>query len=273
MLLGCDFSSAPTRRKPIVLAFGQVDGDVVRLTSLEYFESLEAWQHRLQHIPRWIGAFDFPFGLPRELIVHLDWPLHWMECMAFYAGLSRAEIRSTFKAFCDGRPSGSKFAHRATDGPAASSPSMKWVNPPVAFMLHAGMPRLLAAGAAFPGLHVPSSDPPRVALEGYPGLLARELVGRRSYKSDKPETDKALRAAVRKELMAELEHGSTRLDLRLSLEGALRDDLLADAKGDRIDAVLCLMQCAWGARRKVSPGPGFGLPDQIDPLEGWIVSA
>ncbi len=30
---------------------------------------------------------------------------------------------------------------------------MKWVNPPVAYMLHAGVPRLLRAGVHLPGLH------------------------------------------------------------------------------------------------------------------------
>ena len=59
--------------------------------------------------------------------------------------LTRAEIRETFAAFCAARPVGGKFAHRATDAPACSSPSMKWVNPPVAFMLHAGVPPLLVS--------------------------------------------------------------------------------------------------------------------------------
>ncbi len=43
MLLGCDFSSAPTRRKPIVVAVGQADGDRVVLRSLEHFASLDGW--------------------------------------------------------------------------------------------------------------------------------------------------------------------------------------------------------------------------------------
>lgn len=61
---------------------------------------------------------------------------------------------------------------------------MKWVNPPVAFMLHAGVPRLLEAGVVLPGLHEPGATATagnedgttarRVALEAYPGLLARE---------------------------------------------------------------------------------------------------
>jgi len=59
---------------------------------------------------------------------------------------------------------------------------MKWVNPPVAYMLHAGVPRLIDAGVHIPPLH--EGDVTRVALEGYPGLLARELIGTRSYKSD-----------------------------------------------------------------------------------------
>ena len=46
---------------------------------------------------------------------------------------------------------GHKFAHRATDRWAGSSPSMKWVNPPVAYMLHAGVPLLIDAGVAIAG--------------------------------------------------------------------------------------------------------------------------
>ena len=41
---------------------------------------------------------------------------------------------------------------------------MKWVNPPVAWMLHAGVPRLIAAGVHIPVLN--DGDLARVALEG-----------------------------------------------------------------------------------------------------------
>jgi len=102
--------------------------------------------------------------------------------MQHYCGLPRAQIRAQFAAFCAARPVGGKFAHRACDLPAGSSPSMKWVNPPVAIMLHAGVPLLLRAGAHLPGLHpgLHVGNMRRVALEAYPGLLARELLGRRS---------------------------------------------------------------------------------------------
>jgi hypothetical protein len=166
-LAGCDFSSTPTRRKPIVLAIGEVHGGRVQLARIEKLESLAAFSDWLKAPASWVGGFDFPFGLPRDLVEHLGWPTTWRDCMQHYAGLTRAQIRETFAAYCDARPAGSKFAHRRFDRLAGSSPSMKWVNPPVAYMLHAAVPLLLDAGVHIPGLH--GGDPQRVALEAYPG--------------------------------------------------------------------------------------------------------
>lgn len=228
----------------------------------------------------WVGAFDLPFGLPRELLQTLGWPTDWPACMAHYATLSRAQIRAEFAAFCHARPVGSKFAHRATDPLAGSSPSMKWVNPPVAFMLHAGVPLLLQAGAHFPGLQAdpitPLSGarlPFKVALEGYPGLLAREVLGQRSYKSDDKVRQTPERLIARKDLITRLEQGETRLGLRLKLTHAQRDALADDARGDALDAVLCLMQAAWAQTRHLAGDSLYGLPANVDPLEGWIVTA
>ena len=267
-LLGCDFSSSPTRRKPIVLALGSAAQGRVMLERLEKLESLVAFGEWLAQPRPWIGGFDFPFGLPRELVEHLGWPLQWRECMAHYAGLSREEIRTTFAAFCDARPTGGKFAHRAFDKLAGSSPSMKWVNPPVAYMLHAAVPLLLAAGVHMPGLH--EGDTQRVALEAYPGLLARELIERRSYKNDDKAKHTPERLIARKDLVEALEMGRTRLGLRLKLSHAQRDALVEDASGDSLDAVLCLVQAAWAQQQGA---PRYGLPAQLDPLEGWIVTA
>lgn len=268
LLIGCDFSSSPSRRKPIVMAEGSLSKGRVLLTGLVRIESLGGFEQYLCRERVWIGAFDFPFGLPRELVEHLGWPRNWPELIYHYAGLTRPEIRSTFAAFCDARPAGQKFAHRAADKPAGSSPSMKWINPPVAYMLHAGVPRLLAAGAHLPGLH--EGDTCRVALEAYPGLLARGVLGHRSYKSDDKTKQTAERLIARKDLITALEHGQTRLGLRLKVSHAQRDALVDDASGDSLDAVLCLLQAAWAARQGA---PRYGLPPEMDPLEGWIVTA
>lgn len=271
-LLGCDFSSSPSKRKTIVNAWGSLHAGVLRLDSLERFDTLDAWAQRLCQ-GSWFGGFDLPFGLPRGLLQTLGWPLDWAACMDYYASLPRSEIREVFAAFCDARPAGGKFAHRVTDGPAGSSPSMKWVNPPVAYMLHAGVPLLRRADAYFPGLQAGRRDAPRVALEAYPGLLARELLGTRSYKSDTPAKQTPERLIARKDLLTALELGQTRLQLRLRLRHAQRDALVQDASGDALDAVLCLVQAAWGQLRYDAGDPLCGLPPDLDPLEGWILTA
>jgi Protein of unknown function (DUF429) len=270
-LIGCDFTSSPSRSKPIVLAHGASQNGRVQLSKLERLTSLDAFEAWLRADQSWLGVFDLPFGLPRELLEHLQWPLRWPELIAHYSSLSREDIRSTFKAFCDARPVGGKFAHRACDVPAGSSPSMKWVNPPVAYMLHAGAPRLLAAGVHLPGLH--AGDERRVALEGYPGLLAREILQRRSYKSDDKAKQSADRLIARKDLIHALELGQTRLNVRLKLTHAQRDLLADDASGDSLDAVLCMLQAAWAQAQHQAGAPNYGLPQHTDALEGWIVTA
>lgn len=266
LLLGVDFTSRPTRRKPITVAVGETASGVVRVLRLDTYEDFDGFAVRLAEPGAWVGGFDFPFGLPHALVEGLGWPTTWPALMDHYAALSREQVRETFAAWCDARPAGSKFAHRATDGPAGSSPSMKWVNPPVALMMHAGVPLLRGAGVHLPGLL--DGDPQRVALEAYPGLLARELIGARSYKSDERAKQTPERLIARKDLVDALEQGRTRLGLRVRMSHAMRDGLTADASGDRLDAVLCLVFAAWAAAR-----PHHGLPADIDPVEGWIVGA
>ena len=282
LLLGCDFSSSPSKRKPIVVALGHASQGRVQLQSLLRFHTLSEFADWLKLPQAWVGGFDLPFGLPRELVEALGWPTDWLPCMQHYAALSRAEIRDTFKAFCDARPVGGKFAHRATDTPAGSSPSMKWVNPPVAYMLHAGVPLLIEAGVTLPRLHMPAAlrssteraahDATRMALEAYPGLLARELIGNISYKSDDKAKQTPERLIARKQLLQALEMGQTRLGLRLKLTHAQHDTLVADASGDSLDAVLCMVQAAWAQAQHEAGDAHYGLP-VCDPLEGWIVTA
>jgi Protein of unknown function (DUF429) len=265
-LIGVDFTSAPSRRKAITVARGALAGSRLALHRVEALTDFAAFESLLQEPGPWLGGFDFPFGLPRDLVRAMDWPVEWPALIRHYAALSRPEIRRRFVEFCAARPAGGKFAHRACDAPAGASPSMKWVNPPVAWMLHAGAPRLLAAGVHLPGLH--DGDRARVALEAYPGLLARELIGTRSYKSDDRRAHTPERLIARKDIVEALEQGRTRLGLRLALTHAQRDALADDASGDRIDAVLCLVQAAWASGQ-----PGYGVPASVDPLEGWITSA
>ena len=297
-LIGCDFSSSPTRKKSIVIAISNAFEESISNNSLknmrvslskcERIASLNGFSDWLKMPKQWVGGFDFPFGLPRELIEYFNWPTRWEDCIRHYASLNRSDIRIAFKAFCDARPVGQKFAHRETDAPANSSPSMKWVNPPVAFMLHAGVPRLLDACVHIPGLGdaglaeasmlkenaklAATENHERVALEAYPGLLAREIIGNRSYKSDDKVKQTPERLIERKNILTALESGQTRLQLHLKLSHAQRDMLVDDASGDSLDAVLCMVQAAWAYAQHKQGKPRYGLPI-CDPLEGWIVTA
>lgn len=266
LLHGVDFTSAPRARKGITIASGRLADDgrltLSALSSLHDFSSFAAW---LQRPGPWLGGFDLPFSLPRELVRHLGWPEDWAALIRHYAALPRAEIRRLFKDFCDARPVGGKFAHRATDLPAASSPSMKWVNPPVAYMLHAGAPMLLDAGVTLYGLH--QGDPQRLAFEAYPALVAR-CVTRKSYKSDERSRQTPQRRAAREQIVTHMEQGRHAYGIMLDA-GPWRQMLVDDGSGDLLDAVLCAILAAWAWQRRQA---GFGMP-QVDALEGWIVGA
>ncbi len=264
-IVGVDFTSAPRRAKPITVAHGEAAGGLLRIERVAEHADWASFESWLAQPGPWLGAFDFPFGLSRELVEHLGWPQTWAELVTHCAAMPRAQLRDTFKAFCAARPVGNKFAHRATDRPAGSSPSMKWVNPPVAYMFQEGTPRLLRAGVTVFGLH--AGDPQRIALEGYPGLVAR-LVTRASYKSDERARQTPARRASRAQIVGALENGSHPLGIRLQVKPMLRRRLLDDGTADWLDAVLCAVAAAWAAQR-----PHFGLPRELDPVEGWTAAA
>ncbi|RZI44762.1 DUF429 domain-containing protein [Herbaspirillum sp. HC18] len=264
-IIGVDFTSAPRRAKPITVAIGRLDDGLLHIDRVDSHASWASYEAWLAQPGPWIGAFDFPFGLSRELVEHLGWPLTWAGLVTHCATLQRSELRETFKAYCDARPAGRKFAHRATDRPAGSSPSMKWVNPPVAYMFHEGAPRLLKAGVTVFGLH--AGDPQRIALEGYPGLVAR-MVTKASYKSDERAKQTAERRAARASIVASLEEGTHPLGVTVRMKQTLRRRLLADGTADWLDAVLCAVAAAWASQR-----PGYGMPRMMDQVEGWTAAA
>ncbi len=264
---GVDFTSAPSPRKPVVVARGERRGAVLRLQAVQALPRMADFEALLAEPGPWFGAFDFPFGLPRAFIKSLGLG---DDIAAVADELHRpCPHRMAFRALIDAwgnaRPAGQRLLHRRTDGalPGISSTSpLQTRYVPVGFMFYEGLSRLVRAGVALPGLR--AGDARRTAVEGYPGRLAFELIGRRSYKNDAGSD----RLIARKDIVDALEQGRTRLGLRLKLGHALREALVDDASGDRLDAVMCLMQAGWAVAQ-----PDHGVPADADPLEGWIVSA
>jgi hypothetical protein len=261
-IYGVDFTCAPRRAKPISVAAAVLEGNDLVVEDVERLESFGEFEAFLARPGPWIGGFDLPFGLPRELVRDLGWPGGWRALVRHCAAMSRREFRAALDAYRSTRQVGSRYAHRATDLPAGSSSPMKLVNPPVALMFHEGAPRILASGAEVPTLV--AGDGERVALETYPGLLVRKQLGlRESYKSDTRSEHTPERAAARRRIAKALEAGRP-----LGLFLKTKKNLVEDGSGDTLDAVICAVQAAWAARQ-----PRYGLPSRVPRAEGWIVSA
>lgn len=265
-IYGVDFTCAPRRAKPITVAVGVCKQSQLTLEAIERLQSFAEFEAMLARPGPWVGGFDFPFSLPRELVRDLGWPAAWPELVAHCAAISRQELRNILDAYRATRPVGKKYAHRATDLPAGSSSPMKLVNPPVALMFHEGAPRILASGAHVPALI--EGDKSRVALEAYPGLLVRRQLGiRQSYKSDTKAEHTPVRRAARRRIVDELKKGKP-LGMRLAIEPTLERAMVAEGSADLLDAAICAVQAAWAARRA-----DYGLPADAPAGEGWIVSS
>lgn len=256
---GVDFTSAPRRAKPIAVAQGLLSRSGLRILTIEKLESFREFEALLQRPGPWIGGFDFPFGLPRELVRDLGWSRDWRKLVEFCGDLTRQEWRGILDGYRATRAPGRKYAHRRTDLPAGSSSPMKLVNPPVALMFQQGASRLADAGVHVPGLA--EGDRSRVALEAYPGLFARRILGNTSYKNDSKAKQTPARQAARRKLLDEIP---------MTTSAGIRRQLVEDATGDCLDAAICAAQAAWGWQRRHRC---YGLPPRIESCEGWIVSA
>jgi hypothetical protein len=263
---GVDFTSRPCRRKPITIASGRLQRSAFQLDSLEECADWPEFESWLRRAGPWIAGFDFPFGLPREAVEDLGLPTPWPQLVASCRRRGREEFRALLDRYRESRPAGKRYAHRATDHPAGSHSPLKLVNPPVGLMFLEGAPRLLDAGVTLPGLL--HGDPQRVALEAYPGYCARRMV-KGSYKNDAKVKQTPARRQARKSMVSSLTKGDNPLGLALTGSTPLLQSLIRDATGDRLDAVLCAMQAAWSWRRR---DDNYGLPADVDPLEGWIAT-
>ena len=147
---------------------------------------------------------------------------------------------------------------------------MKLVNPPVGLMFFEGALRLARAGVSVIPC-APSADT-RVALEGYPGFLARQIT-KDSYKKDGAEGLIPRRRENREKIISALlhSHPATR-GLLLVVPEPLRSLCVADGNGDSLDAVLCAVQAAMSLIAFQRGDLMYGIPPMVDPLEGWIAT-
>jgi hypothetical protein len=261
---GIDFTSAPSRRKPITLARAFMQDGTLVVAGIEALPGFAAFEAMLAEPGPWVGGFDFPFGQPRIVVETLGWPADWAGYVTYLAERGKAAFEADINRFIAQAPVGAKRPPRAADRGAGAHSPVKLHYQPVGRMFFQGAPRLLQAGLSIPGLR-PNGDT-RVALEIYPALVARAAIGRKSYKSDLKEGATPDRAANRVAILAAIETGLAPYPHRVRFRSAAdRRSCLADASGDRLDAVLAALTTAWAATQ-----PGHGAPSAFDPLEGFI---
>ncbi len=256
-LYGIDFTSAPRRAKPLVVAEAILREGGYHVQAVHRLTDFAAFDTLLATPGPWLAGCDFPFGQPRAFWTAQGWGQDpWPRIIERLATWTMADWLAALAAFRAARPPGQKQPLRVTDARAGALSPMMAYGVPVARMFWRGAPRLWTAGVSI--LPCAPRDDPRQVVEIYPGHLARAILGKQPYKHERG--DDPARQAARQTLLQALQARGLRWG----------DDVasaaLHDPRGDVLDALLAVAQLVTALDK-----PGYGIPAEADPLEGWIV--
>lgn len=262
---GIDFTSAPSRAKPIACVEAWLEADVLNIEKLHQFVSFPSFMDFLQRSPSWIAGVDFPLGQPRKLIENLQWGKTWAEYVNLVGQMTKQEFVETLNQYRQGRANGDREHLRQTDRIAGAISPMKVYGVPVGKMFFEGAPRLLKAGFSILPCH-PTSDP-RIAIEVYPALIARNLIGRQSYKSDEKRKQTQEMQLLRKDIISKVRSpiSGEKYGFAIEIDNLIAEEGDRDPSGDTLDAILATIQTASASRQS-----NYGIPENCDCLEGWI---
>ena len=267
-IYGLDFTSSPSRRKPIVALLCTLEDDVLLVEGSEEITDFAGFEGFLAKPSPWVCGMDFPFGQPRSLVSALGWPESWEGYVGEIARLSKEEFEGAIRADMAQRPAGSKYRYRLADRRSGSSSAMMLFRVPVGKMFYQGAPRLLASGVSVEPCR-PTGDT-RVAVEAYPAVVARRFIARASYKNDERRKQTPAQRAARKELVDGLRSEVLRREygFTVAMEASWERDFVDDVSADALDSLLCAVQAAWAYTKR---DENYGVPEECDPNEGWIL--
>jgi hypothetical protein len=266
-IYGLDFTSAPGRKKPLIVLGCRLDEGTLRVEDSETLTDFGGFENFLSRPGPWVCGMDFPFGQPRSLVSALGWPEGWEGYVGKVRELSKVDFEDAIRADMATRPPGSKWRYRLADRRSGSSSAMMLFRVPVGKMFYQGAPRLLASGVRVEPCR--RNGDTRVAVEAYPAIVARRFLGRTAYKRDAvPDTPE--RKSARETLVAGL--ASTTLEqvygFTVEMDDHWREEFVADPSADALDSLLCAVQAAWAYLER---DESFGVPPECDTDEGWIV--
>ena len=267
-IFGLDFTSAPSKKKAITYAQCSLDKERLSLETFGVLVSFTELEVFLNQPGPWIMGMDFPFGQPRKLIENIGWPPNWEGYVQYIAGMSKTQFVETLANYRAGRPKGDKQHLRRTDKLANSRSPMMLYGVPVGKMFFEGAPRLLSSGASIQPCY--PRDDSRVIIEAYPALVARHWINTRGYKSDTKKKQTLALQAAREEIVNSLRLPELKsyygFEVRFSQADA--EVFIQDGSGDQLDGLLCAIQAGWAYTQRER---NYGIPEECDPLEGWIV--
>jgi hypothetical protein len=266
-IYGLDFTSAPGRRKPLIVLGCKLEDNSLRIENSETLTDFGGFEDFLRRPGPWLCGMDFPFGQPRSLVAALGWPEDWEGYVSKVGGLSKDEFEDAIRADMATRPPGSKWRYRLADRRSHSSSAMMLFRVPVGKMFYQGAPRLLASGVRVEPCRRNGDD--RVAVEAYPAVVARRFLGRTAYKRDAvPDTPE--RRSARETLLAGLESETLReaYGFTLEMDDRWRKQFVGEPSADALDSLLCAVQAAWAYTKR---DENYGVPQECDPDEGWIL--
>ena len=266
-IYGLDFTSAPSRRKPLIVLGCRLKDNLLRIEDSETLSDFAGFEAFLRKPGPWVCGMDFPFGQPGSLVAALGWPGAWKGYVGKVGGLSKQEFEDAIRADMATRPPGSKWRYRLADRRSRSSSAMMLFRVPVGKMFYQGAPRLLASGVRVEPCRRNGDD--RVAVEAYLAVVARRFLGRTAYKRDAvPDTPE--RRSAREALLSGLESQVLQESYGFAVEvdAAWRKEFTSDPSADALDSLLCAVQAAWSHLKR---DENYGVPPECDPDEGWIV--
>ena len=269
-IYGIDFTSAPSKSKPITCAEAWLEIDVLHIEKFYRFPDFPDFMEFLQRSPVWIAGVDFPLGQPRKLIENLQWGETWAEYVDRIGKMTKQEFVEVLNQYRQDREIGDREHLRQTDRLTGAISPMKVYGVPVGKMFFEGAPRMLKAGFSILPCH--PTDDPRIVIEVYPALVARTLIGKQSYKSDNKQKQTLVMQSLRQEMISLLRSqiSKTKYSLDVAINNQLALDCTDDPSGDTLDAVLATIQSATAYRQSNHGIPDFGIPEGCDRLEGWI---
>ncbi|MEM6639452.1 MAG: DUF429 domain-containing protein [Pseudomonadota bacterium] len=265
-ILGVDFTSRPTRRKPITVAVCELTDACLRFSRLGNLTDFAAFESQLSLVGPWAAAMDFPFGQSARFLDNIGWPYDWPDYVEHVSRMDRRAFRKCLDDYRQPRPAGDKEHQRASDQLTGAISPQKLYGVPVGLMFFAGAKRLLKSGVTIAGLY--AGDKQRVVFEAYPGVLARRATPS-GYKSDDRAKQTAAHQKARDAILDFVLNGGVTRDYGLTVDvpSAHASRMRADPTGDELDALLCAVQATWAWR--AWPRLKNHISD-IQRREGWI---